>query len=176
MKKLAILLILGLIITPIIVKAQGDDKKKDEVKRPTNVGISNFDNFKNSSFDITDESSSLKKNVAIIDKEIKSYSGLMNTIGVDKLKKNFKALKESQVAIKKLTDRIGKLDNEGKILVQDAKNVKPKLKSVSATKNTNKSIKGLGVAKGEIKSVTALLNTDIKLISDELKSRGELIE
>lgn len=169
MKKLNTLLIL-VFLCPVFVMAQ------DDIKRPKNVGISDFDNFKNSSFDVREESGSLNEDVTKLDGEIKNYSGVMNTIGVAKLKEDLAALKGSKDAVAKLNDKIGDLDNEGKTLVQNAKQVKPKLKSVSATKNTNKSIKGLGLAKNDLTSVSSLLETDIKLLSDELKTRGEIIE
>ena len=164
------LLMLGMIITSLMVKAQ------DDVKRPKNVGISDFDNFKNTSFDVREESASLNENVGKIDSEIKNYSGVINTIGVAKLKEDLAALKESKDAVKILNDKIGDLDNDGKSLMENAKKVKPKMKSMSATKNTNQSIKGLGLAKKDLKSVSEMLETDIKLLSDELKARGEPIE
>ena len=63
-----------------------------------------------------------------------------------------------------------------KIVLENAKNIKPRTKSPAATNNTKKSTKGLSIAKDNIKGVTGLLETDIKLITDELKSRGEPIE
>jgi len=170
MKNLLMLLVLGMIVMPMSIQAQ------DDVKRPKNIGVSDFDNFKNSSFDVREESASLNENVGKIDSEVKNYSGVMNTIGVGKLKENLATLKESNKALKVLNDKIGDLDNDGKTLLENAKKVKPKMKSVNATKNTNQSIKGLGLAKTDLKSVSALLKDNIKLISDELKSRGEIIE
>ena len=171
-KSLVLLILLGIFIFPGVMNAQ--DKK--DVERPKNIGVSDFDNFKNSSFDVKDESASLKENVTHIDNEIKNYSGVINTIGVQKLKENLKALQESQKAIRELSKEIGELDEQAKALLENAKNVKPKTKSISATKNTNKSTKGLGIAKDNLKVVTELLETDIKLITDELKARDEPIE
>ena len=171
-KSLVLLILLGLFISPGVMNAQD----KEDVERPKNIGVSDFDSFKNSSFDVKDESASLKKDVTHIDNEIKTYSGVINTIGVQKLKENFKALIGIQKAIKELTKEIGELDEQGKSLLENAKNVKPKTKSPSATKNTKKSIQGLDIAKDNIKVVTELLETDIKIISDELKARGEPIE
>ena len=82
MKNLTILLIFGIIITPIILMGQ------DEIKRPKNIGVSDFDSFKNTSFDIREESATLSENVGVIDNEIKNYAGIINTIGVEKLKTN----------------------------------------------------------------------------------------
>jgi len=170
MKKLILFLFLGLIFAPFLTMAQ------DEVKRPKNIGVGDYDSFKNSSFDIKDESASLKDNVGQIDKEVKSYSGIMNTIGIEKLKANLKALKDSKDAVKKLTAKISELDDQGKALLEGVKNVQPRTKSPAAGKNTKASVKGLTIAKDDLKGVSSILEEDIKLISDELKARGEPIE
>ena len=168
MKKLvSVFILLGLFTSSLVVNAQD---------RPKNIGVSDFDNFKNSSFDVQEESASLKEDVTQIDNEIKQYSGVMNTIGVAKIKEDLKALKGSQKAVKVLSDKIGDLTPQGKTLLENAKDVKPKMKSVSATKNTNKSGKGLDIAKDDLKSVSGLLEADIKLLTEELKARGEPIE
>ncbi len=170
MKKLITFIFIGALMIPMALVAQ------DDVQRPKNMGNSDFDNFKNSAFDIKDESQSLKEGVTQIDNEVKNYSGVINTIGVDKLKNNLAALKESKEAVKTLNERIGVLDDQGKSMLDNAKTVKPKMKSISATKNTNQSIKGLNIAKGNLKDVGSILDEDIKLITDELKARGEPIE
>ena len=169
MKKLIMLLAIGTFLSPAFMNAQ-------DVQRPKNMGNSDFDNFKNSSFDIKEESASLKKDVTQIDDEVKGYSGIINTIGVDKLRTNLAALRGSKESVSALNEKIGVLDEQGKTLLDNAKSVKPKMKSISATKNTNQSVKGLGLAKDDLKAVGGMLDADIKLITDELKSRGEPIE
>jgi vacuolar-type H+-ATPase subunit I/STV1 len=169
MKQLITMVLLGAFLIPLSMYAQ-------DVQRPKNVGISEFDNFKNSSFDIKEESASLKADVKQIDDEVKGYSGVINTVGVDKLRTNLAALKGSKESVSKLNEKLGVLDEQGKTLVQKAKSVKPKMKSVGATKNTNSSVKGLNLAKDDLKAVGEMLDTDIKLITDELKARGEPIE
>ena len=149
---------------------------QDKPKRPGDISVSEFDTFKNSSFDIVDASHNLKNNVTTIDNEIKNYSGVINTIAPDKLKKDLAALKGSKKEAETLADRIGKLGDQGKELVGKAKDVTPKMKSLDATSVTNKSIKGLDTAKGYIGDVTKLLDTNVKLITDELKKRNEPIE
>ena len=63
MKKLiSVFILLGLFTSSLVVNAQD---------RPKNIGVSDFDNFKNSSFDVQEESASLKEDVTQIDNEIK---------------------------------------------------------------------------------------------------------
>jgi len=166
----SIFMLLGFIFFSYVLIAQ------ESVDRPKDVGVSDYDNFKNSSFDVQDESASLKENVTQIDNEIKQYSGVMNTLSVSKIRENLTALKESKQAVKVLSDKLADLSPQGKTLVENAKNVTPKMKSVSASKNTNKSMKALDLSKNDLKSVGEMLEADISLLTEELKSRGEPVE
>ena len=173
-KSFVFYILLSVFVSLGILQAQ--DKEKKEVKRPKNIGVADYDNFKNNSFDILDESNSLQENVTHIDNEIKGYSGLINTIGVEKIKKNLAALKDSKSAAETLLKKIGELAETGKELLTNVKSVTPKTKSLSASKNTKSSISVLDTSKANVKGLSELLVADIKLITDELKSRGEVIE
>lgn len=151
-----------------------DDAKP--LKRPDNISVSNFDDFKNTSFDVLEQSAKLKQDVTTIDTEIKNYSGVLSTLSVDKLKKDYNALRDINKVSKSLTEKIGELDNQGKDLLNSAKTVTPKTKSFGATSNTNKSVKGLETARKNLDGVGTLLQTDSKLLLEELKKRGEAVE
>jgi hypothetical protein len=171
MKPRALLLaLLAVVLLTRVVSAQ------DKPKRPGDISVSEFDTFKNTSFDIVDASHNLKNNVTTIDSEIKNYSGVINTVAPDKLKKDLAALKGSKKEAETLADRISKLADQGKEMVGKAKDVTPKMKSFDATSVTNKSIKGLDAAKGYIGEITTLVDNNVKLITEELKKRNEPIE
>ncbi len=144
--------------------------------RPNDIGESEFDNFKNSSFNVMEESIKLKENLMHIDDEIKSYSGVMSTVSTDKIKGHYKALTGVRGEVETINSNIAELDDKGKDMVASAGKVTPKMKSVKATANTKKSVQGLDVAKSNMKTITDILQEDTKLLSDELKSRGEPIE
>lgn len=145
-------------------------------KRPENMGVSDFDTFKNNSFDILDESTKLKTEATRIDTDVKSYSAGLASVSVDKLKADLKAIRQVGQSSKELSTRIGSLDEQGKELLASAKSVKPMTKSPAATNNTNKSIKGLDVSRKNLDQVTELVSTNTKLLTDELKKRGETVE
>lgn len=157
----------------LIIPAFAQDKT---VSRPSDIGESEFDEFKNSSFNVLEESTKLKTDLSHIDKEIKEYSGVMSTIGTDKIKGHYKALTGIRSEVEGVNSNIAKLDDKGKDMVTNAGKVTPKLKSIKATANTKKSVEGLEVAKGNMKSITEILQEDTKLLAEELKSRGEPIE
>ncbi len=166
------LFILVAIVLPGLLVAQDDAK----AKRPDNIGVSDFDSFKNTSFDILDESTSLKTDATRIDSEVKNYAATISTVTLDKLKTDFKALKGIGESSKALTTKIGDLDNQGKELLTSAKNVTPKTKSPQASGITNKSVKGLESARKNLDVVTTLVQDNTKLLAAELKNRGEAVE
>lgn len=145
-------------------------------KRPENIGVSDFDSFKNNSFDILDESTKLKSDATRIDKEIKNLGGVLTSLSVERLKQDYKSLKGINDSSKALTDKIGNLDDQGKQLLESAKNVKPMTKSPAATSNTNKSMKGLENSRKNLEATAGLVTENMKLISNELKARGESFE
>jgi len=171
MKKCYYLLIVLTLILPGSIVAQDEAPK-----RPENMGVSDFDSFKNNSFDILDESTKLKTDATRIDGEVKNYAATISSMTLDKLKTDYKALKGIAESSKALTAKIGDLDNQGKDLLASAKNVQPKIKSPQATKNTNSSIKGLDSSKKNLEVVSSLVQTNTKLLAEELKKRGEVVE
>ena len=165
------LIILFVFVAPFSVVAQDEAPK-----RPENMGVSDFDTFKNNSFDIMDESSKLKTDATKIDTDVKGYAGGLAGVSVDKLKTDLKALKGISKSSKELSTRIGSLKEQSKQMLSSAKSVKPMTKSPQATNNTNKSIKGLDASKKNIDGVGTLVETNTKLLTDELKRRGETVE
>lgn len=149
---------------------------QDPVKRPENIGIGDFDAFKNTSFDSQDESIDLNKSATKLDTEIKGYAGVLSTISVPKLKEDLAALRTIHKSQKALREKLGSLDEQGKTLVSKAKEVTPKLKVPQATGNTNKSIKALDATRKNLDGVTGLITSNSKLLIDELKKRGESVE
>jgi hypothetical protein len=149
---------------------------QDPVKRPENIGIGDFDSFKNTAFDSQDESLDLNKNANKLDQEIKGYAGVLSTLSVPKLKGDLEALRGIHKSQKALREKIGSLDEQGKALVGKAKEVTPKLKVPQATGNTNKSIKALDATRKNLDGVTGLVTSNSKILIDELKKRGEKVE
>lgn len=173
MKKIIyFLFVLAVIAAPQFTQAQ-DDKAP---KRPENIDVSDFDTFKNSSFDILDESTKLKTDATKVDTDVKAYAASISSANLEKLKGDYASLRRIGKSSKELTAKIGDLDTQGKALLTSAKNVSPRTKSPVATKNTNTSIKGLDASKKNLAVVGDLVTTNSKLLADELKKRGETVE
>lgn len=148
----------------------------DAPKRPENMGVSDFDVFKNNSFDILDESAKLKADATRLDTNVKSYSAGLAAVSVEKLRADFKAFRGIGKSSKELSTRISDLNGQSKAMLDQAKSLKPMTKSPQATGNTNKSVKGLDHSKKNLDAVVALVDGNVKLLGDELKKRGESIE
>jgi hypothetical protein len=173
MKKIIyFLFVLAVVAAPQFTQAQ-DDKTP---KRPENIDVSDFDTFKNSAFDILDESAKLKTDATKVDTDVKAYASSLSNASLDKLKNDYAAIRGIAKSSKELTAKIGDLDTQGKSLLSSAKNVSPRTKSPAATKNTNSSIKGLDASKKNLEVVGNLVTTNSKLLADELKKRGETVE
>lgn len=158
------------LLTGLIAVAQ------EAPKEPKNVGISEFDTFKNNSFDILDDSNKLKESATTIDSEIKNYSGVMNTLSLEKLKANFKAVKDGVKSTGDLSTQVAELSGQSKAVLEKAKKVKPAYKSPGAVKNTNSSIKALDFAKKDLAATKEIFEANLQILKEEMKSRGELIE
>jgi hypothetical protein len=169
MKKYACFVLLFVVLVYQSVSAQDDTPK-----RPENIGVSDFDTFKNNSFDIMDESAKLKKDATRIDSEMKG--GVLAGVSVEKLKQDYKALKGISTSSQALSDKITQLNDQGKQMLENAKNVNPKFKAPAATSSTNKSIKGLDTARKNLDATSDLVKNNISLLANELKSRGETID
>jgi len=145
-------------------------------KRPDNIGVADFDNFKNNAFDILDESARLKADAIRIDQEIKSAGSVLTSFSVDRIRQDIRALRGIRQSTEALTEKIGTLDNEGKDLLNNAKNVNPRIKAPAATSNTNRAIQGLEHARKNLQAVANLVETNTQKLVDELKARGEEIQ
>jgi hypothetical protein len=94
---------------------------QDDLEKPKDMGVSEFDEFKNNAFAIFKKSQDFKK---MVDEGQKFTAD--DVKAVDDLKNDLAALQEKSEA-----------------LVKKAKDVKPMTKAPAATKNTQASVKAL---------------------------------
>jgi len=158
-----------LMITSINLKAQTLDSYGD-IERPKNIGNSDFDGFKNSSFDIYYNAHKLDKNLKTIEGNLVKYAEDKDNIDFESLRKDIKALKNTKESVKELSADLKSLDDKSKSMVKNAKNVKPRTKTPKAVKNTDKSVKVLNDAKTTLKTVSdnqvTLIKTATELLGD----------
>jgi hypothetical protein len=156
-----------------IAFVNGQDKPP---KNPDNVGVAEFDTFKNNSFEIMNQSIRADSDIMRIDNEVKTYAGVMSQVNKDKLTKNYKAIMELNKYRKTLVTRVGELDDQGKAVLSSAKSFSPKTKSLTAVSNTNKALKALDLSRKHLTNSAVLMKSNAEILSKELATRGEKVE
>ncbi len=134
MKKLLFILMVGFISTTLMAQESAKGKAGDEkeaLEAPKDIKVKEFNDFKNSSFNIYEKSEHYKK----------------------VLKKDEKLSASDVTEAKKLKEDVTTLLTKTDDMLDKAKNIKPKTKSPSAVNNTQKSIKALNIAKENLEFV-----------------------
>jgi len=147
------------------------DEKYGDLERPANVGNSDFDNFKNSSFDVYYNVGKLDVNLKKVETNLMSYKENKDNLDVASVKADIKSLKEIGEAMPKLQSEITSLKGKSDAMVKGAKDFKPKLKAPKAIKNTNESVTALDKANERMKTLVddqkAALKAATELLGEE---------
>ena len=130
--------------------AQRDDKYGD-LDRPDNIGNSDFDNFKNSSFDVYFNVGKLDENLKKVETNLVEYQKDKSNINVSSVRSDIKSLNEIGEALVKLQTETTSLKDKSEEMVKGAKNFTPKLKAPKAISNTNKSVTALDQTNDRLK-------------------------
>jgi hypothetical protein len=131
--------------------AQSSDDKYGDLVRPDNLGNADFDNFKNSCFDIYFNVGKLDENLKSVETNLVGYKKDKSNINFTSLKSDIKSLNEIGESLIKLQGETATLKNKSEQMVKDAKNFTPKLKAPKAISNTNKSVTALDQANDRTK-------------------------
>lgn len=133
-----------------LATAQSDDKYGD-LDRPDNIGDSDFDNFKNSAFDIYFNVGKLDENLKKVESNLVEYQKDKSNINFTSLRSDIKSLNEINESLAKLQKETAVLKDKSESMVKGAKDFKPKLKAPKAISNTNKSVTALDQANDRLK-------------------------
>lgn len=144
------------------------DEKYGDMERPNNIGVSNFDNFKNSAFDIYYNIGKLDVNLAKVEENLISYKKDADNINYQSLKSDVKSLNEINEAIPKLQSEVKGLKGESETMIKNAKNIKPRTKSPKAVGNTKKAVKALDAANDRAKILVDRQKIALKLATELL--------
>ena len=126
MKKAILLTTICLFFIPMLLIAQDE-----ELKKPKDIGVAEFDEFKNNSFSIYKSSLEFKTRVD---------NG--ETLSADDVK-----------AVKKLQEDVAAMSEKTEKMIKNASNVKPMTKAPQAGKNTKASGKALKFSSANLQYV-----------------------
>lgn len=170
---LALVLLFGL-----VAGATGQDAREEakKLQRPKDCGISDYDAFKNASFNLLGEVKKSDINYDKIKTDIAGYLEGDKQATVDGVKSDINRLKSLNKSMQVMDDRVKKLTQEGNDLLQNAKNVKPVTKVKAATSNTKTSIKAVDVSKDLMKEMGGTIEEDITKLKDKVTALGGSVE
>jgi len=175
LKNLLLLLpLLMFLAAPALSQNTSEEAKK--LQRPKDSGVKDYDDFKNSSFNLLQELLSTDKNYATIKADVDGYASGKRDVTVTNVKGDYGRLKKLKKSTGLMDDRVKSLSSEGEELLKNASKVKPVTKVKAVTGNTKKSIQAVDHSKTMMKEISSQVTTDMKTLSDKLAELGEKID
>jgi prefoldin subunit 5 len=163
-----------LIASPVFSQSTSEEARK--LQRPKDSGVKDYDEFKNSSFNLLQELLKADDNYAKIKADINGYAEGSREATVNNIRMDYGRLKKLKKSTEVMDDRVKSLSSEGEELLQNASKVKPVTKVKAATSNTKKSIKAVDYSKSMMSEITAEVTTDMETLSEKLAEMGEVVE
>ncbi len=171
---LFLLPLLAFLAAPVLSQSTAEEARK--LQRPKDSGVQDYDDFKNSSFNLLQELLKTDDNYAKIKTDINGYADGSRETTVENVKTDYGRLKKLKKSTEVMDDRVKSLSSEGEELLQNASKVKPVTKVKAVTDNTKKSMKAVDYSKSMTSEITAQVTTDMKTLAGKLAELGEEIE
>jgi len=163
-----------LLSAPIFSQSTSEEAKK--LQRPKDSGIKDYDEFKNSSFNLLQELLKTNDNYETIKADVNGYAEGSRDVTVNNVKGDYGRLKKLKKSTEVMDDKVKSLSSEGEELLKNASKVKPVTKVKAATGNTKKSIKAVDYSKSMMNEITAQVASDMENLSAKLAELGEEID
>ena len=166
--------LLVFLAAPVLGQSTAEEAKK--LQRPKDSGITDYDEFKNSSFNLLQELLKTDDNYAKIKTDINGYDEGTRDVTVANVKGDYGRLKKLKKSTEVMDDKVKSLSSEGEELLKNASRVKPVTKVKAATSNTKKSIQAVDYSKSMMSEITTQVTEDMEGLSEKLAGLGEEIE
>jgi len=162
----------------LTLTANGQTAREEakKLQRPKDSGISDYDAFKNASFNLLGEVKKTDLNYEKVKTDIDGYLTGGKEATVDGAKSDINRMKALLKSIQNMDDRVKKLIAEGNDLMQNAKDVKPITKAKAASSNTKKSLKAVDVSKDLMKEMTVGLTGDLGKLAEKVVDLGGSVD
>jgi len=165
MKSLTCFLFL-LLFSAFYISGQTTKEEAQKLKRPGDCGVSQYDDFKNSSFNLLSELLKTDTNYEQIKGDISGYVEGEKEVTVDGVKGDITRLKKLKGSLESMDERVATLATDGNDLLQNATKVKPVTKVKAATDNTKDSMQAVDLSKKMIDEMSGQVEEDIKSLTD----------
>jgi hypothetical protein len=167
MKSLTCFLFL-LFFTVVFVFGQTTKEEAKKLARPADCGVSQYDDFKNSSFNLLSELLKTDTNYEKIKVDISGYVEGEKEVTIDGVKGDISRLKSLKGSLESMDERVASLTTDGNDLLENATKVKPVTKVKAATDNTKESLKAVDLSKKMIDEISGQVEEDIKSLTELL--------
>jgi len=167
MKSLLSVLVI-LMLSAAIAVGQTTSEEAKQLKNPKDCGVSQYDDFKNSSFKLLSELLKTNTNYEGLKADIAGFKSGEKAITVDAVKGDIGKFKKLKKSLESMDERVVALTTDGNDLLKDAKSIKPVTKVKAATNNTKKSLKAADLSKKMISELTGQVSSDIEYLSEQL--------
>ncbi len=171
---LFLLPLLMFLAAPVLSQSTSEEARK--LQRPKDSGVQDYDDFKNSSFNLLQELLKTDENYSKIKADINGYAEGSRETTVDNVKTDYGRLKKLKKSTEVMDDRVKSLSSEGEELLKNASQVKPVTKVKAVTDNTKKSMKAVDYSKSMMNEITAEVTTDMETLSGKLAEMGEKVD
>ena len=158
----------------LVFVASGQTARVNALKfqRPKDCGLHDYDEFKNSSFDLLGEALKADINYEKLNADIqdnlsgeKEFNDSIANADISKLKA---VLKSTQL----MNDRVKKLTSDGNKLLQNASENQPATTAKQATSNTKNSMKAVNASKDLLSELTGKVTKDIEALAKRIAEKG----
>ena len=167
MKSLVSVLLI-LMFSAVIAVGQTTSEEAKKLKNPRDCGVSQYDDFKNSSFILLSELLKTDANYGGLKTDIAGYKNGEKAITIDAVKGDLGKFKKLKKSLETMDEKVVSLTSDGNDLLKDATNVKPVTKVKAATDNTKNSLKAVDYSKKMIDELGGQVSSDIEYLSEQL--------
>jgi hypothetical protein len=172
----AMLILLFAFSFTLTSSGQSAREEANKLQRPKDCGVTDYDSFKNASFNLLGEVKKTDLNYAKVKTDIDGYLTGGKEATVDGVKSDINRMKAILKSIEDMDDRVKRLTEEGNDLLQNAKDVKPVTKVKAATSNTKDSIKAVDVSKDLMKELTETATGDLDKLVEKVTELGGSVD
>ncbi len=155
-------------LSTVIAVGQSTSEEAKMLKNPKDCGVSQYDDFKNSSFSLLSELLKTDANYGGLKADIAGFKSGEKEITIDAVKGDISKFKKLKKSLETMDEKVVTLTSEGNDLLKEATNVKPVTKVKAATDNTKESLKAVDYSKKMIGELTGQVSSDIEYLSEQL--------
>jgi len=158
------------------ISGQTAREEAQKLERPKDCGVSRYDDFKNSSFNLLADILKTDLNYEKLKIDIGGYLSGGKDTTVSGVNTDVNKLKAILKAVKAMDDRVKKLVADGNELLQNAADIKPVTAANQASSNPKTSMKAVELSDKLMHEITNTVSRDIEVLVKKITDLGGTVE